>query len=235
MREREWILGIETSGAAGSIALGRKDGAVFPRLLPAGGRRHAQSLVSEVMSLLASERLTPSEIQTLGVSVGPGSFTGLRVGVVFAKTWAYATGCRLVAVDTHLAIARRTPADLAAVWVLSDAQRGDVYASRYVRSATAAPFLCDTPIAVHSAAVWLSQRLPGEALTGPGAAKLDAEAVREKGLTLLPESDRLPTASGIVELARLQSAADEFADLWTLEPFYCRKSAAEETWDALGR
>ncbi len=69
----------------------------------------------------------------MAVSVGPGSFTGLRVGVVCAKTLAYANGCQLAAVDTLEAIAANSPADVVSVHVIADAQRGDLFVADYCR------------------------------------------------------------------------------------------------------
>ena len=69
------------------------------------------------------------------MSVGPGSFTGLRVGVVCAKTLAYATGARLAAVDTLEAIAANSPPDVETVHVITDAQRGDLFVGTYRRTA----------------------------------------------------------------------------------------------------
>ena len=83
------ILAIETSGFEGSIALSENSDVLAQRELARAGRRHAQTLVLEVAELLESHSLQPDQIDVVAVSHGPGSFTGLRVGVVFAKTFAW--------------------------------------------------------------------------------------------------------------------------------------------------
>lgn len=98
-------LGIDTSGLGGSIAIARDGNCLAERALSRTGRRHARTLVAELKALFDDTRLRPHDCNTVAVSIGPGSFTGLRVGVVCAKTFAYATRCTLVAVDTHLAVA----------------------------------------------------------------------------------------------------------------------------------
>ncbi len=82
------LLALETSGKAGSVALARADGTVVNRETdPAFGS--ARTLASTIRSLLESESVRPNELEAIAVTVGPGSFTGLRVGVAIAKTMAY--------------------------------------------------------------------------------------------------------------------------------------------------
>src|SRR5207302_9751075 len=83
--------------------------------------------------VLADSGKKPRDCQLVAVSVGPGSYTGLRVGVVCAKTLAYVVNCRLAAVDTLQSIACNSPVDVAVVEVICDAQRGDLFAGTYAR------------------------------------------------------------------------------------------------------
>ncbi len=127
------VLGIETSGLAGGIALFRGDHCLGDVQLEEAPRRHAQTLVAQIGTLVGGAGCRVRDLSAVAVSIGPGSFTGLRVGVVCAKTLAYATGCRLAAVDTLRAIAANSPADVARVHVLADALRGDAYVASYQR------------------------------------------------------------------------------------------------------
>src|SRR5687768_2419931 len=103
------VLSIETSGTGGSIALVDDRACLAERSLSQAGRRHARTLVFELKQLLAEREVAPGDLGAVAVSIGPGSFTGLRVGVVCAKTLAYAVSTKLVAVDTFLAIAAQSP------------------------------------------------------------------------------------------------------------------------------
>src|SRR5690606_11422639 len=105
------------------------------RDLSRAGQRHARTLVPELRDLLAGHSLAAHDVQTVAVSIGPGSFTGLRVGVVCAKTWAYATGARLVAVDTLLAVAQQAGDAVQRLQVVSDAQRNELFVGRFERTA----------------------------------------------------------------------------------------------------
>ncbi|WP_145369450.1 tRNA (adenosine(37)-N6)-threonylcarbamoyltransferase complex dimerization subunit type 1 TsaB [Maioricimonas rarisocia] len=220
-------LGIDTSGLGGSIAVTRDGNCLAERALSRSGRRHARTLVAELKSLFDDVNLPPHTCETVAVSIGPGSFTGLRVGVVCAKTFAYATGCTLVAVDTHLAIAAASPDDVGQVAVITDALRGEVYAGLYERNADGS---------------WSTlrqvERLPFDAwiegvpetatISGPG---LTAYAEDLAGRTLLPQDHWNPQARWIALLGEQLAREGRSDDLVQMVPKYLRKSAAEEKAD----
>lgn len=230
-------LGIETSGFTGAIAL-RRNGVLLEAVsIEQVGRRHAQTLVSEVDILLRRHALTAKQLEAVAVSIGPGSFTGLRVGVVFAKTLAYATNCRLVAVDTFRAIALASPDDATEVFVVSDAQRGDLFVGHYVREATESDnkigrWTRSAEISIEPQEDWcarfskLAESQPQIALSGIAAESL--RTVFPSNVRILASEFCAPQASHITHLGEYQAEAGDLADYWTLEPFYLRRSAAEE-------
>jgi tRNA threonylcarbamoyladenosine biosynthesis protein TsaB len=218
------ILGIETSGLAGSIALCRGVECLAESRLEEAPRRHAQTLVSQIGQLMVQSGHSVRDLDSVAVSIGPGSFTGLRVGVVCAKTLAYATGCRLAAVDTLRAIAANSGSDVDDVSVMADALRGDIYAATYRRSDGV--WATERPPEIVAALPWLVQRAPDEVISGPGLS-VYASAV-PAGCVQLPPAAWTPHARVIALLAVEQLARDETADCATLVPFYLRRSAAEE-------
>lgn len=222
-------LGIETSGRAGSIALWRDELCLEERPLEDAGRRHAQTLVSGIDRLLRDYALRPHDCSGVAVSIGPGSFTGLRVGVVCAKTFAYAVGCPLSAVDTLLCIAENSPEDVEDVSVIADAQRGELYVGRYRRRAGGA-FERLQEIAIVSGESWCRNRSQGDVVTGPAVEKYEPHLAGRA--RLLPPEARLPRAAVVARLGARRISEGKAADLWTLEPVYIRRSAAEEKWDA---
>ncbi len=98
-----WVLGIETAGDRGSVALWHESGEVYEFSFPAR-RRHAERLAPAVQGLLAQSGVTGSELGLIAVDVGPGSFTGVRIGVAFAKAMAQALGLPLVGVRQSEAV-----------------------------------------------------------------------------------------------------------------------------------
>lgn len=232
-------LGIETSGRSGRIAL-RIDGLdLAERELSQAGRRHAQTLVLEIRDLLTNHSVVPADIDLVAVSEGPGSFTGLRVGVVCAKILAWANGTDLVMVDTLRAIAAESPKEVSRVDIVSDAQRDDLFLGRYevldaVNSEECRLWRRSGSIKIVNVESWaqsLTDRISdGFAIAGPAvtkAAEFLPESVRQ-----LERPNSEPAASTIARLGEQLQQAGHLADPMTVEPFYLRKSAAEEKRDA---
>lgn len=225
-------LGVETSGMTGAVALRRASQTVESVSLQQAGRRHTQTLVAEVDAMLRRSGLSSQQLDVVAVSIGPGSFTGLRVGVVFAKTLAYAIGCRLAAVDTFRAIAASSPPDVTEVFVVSDAQRGDLFVGRYVVGDFASGPIPQGEIIIESAnsfgqgvqSLLTSRR--EITITGPAATAL--RSVLPPTVRVLAPEFQHPRAEFIAELGERQALAGELSDPWQLEPFYLRRSAAEE-------
>jgi tRNA threonylcarbamoyladenosine biosynthesis protein TsaB len=219
------ILGIETSGLAGSVALSRGDVVLGQRSLEQAGRRHAQTLVAEIAALLASHKLSPTNLSAIGVTRGPGSFTGLRVGIVCAKTLSYALRLQLVLIDTFDIIAAQCPAELSDVWIVDDAQRQELYVGRYLRSdagrwqLTGERFI--TPMRD-----WLARLPETDVVVGPGTPRIPSDMVSPR--ILREPAVTVPRAETICRLAAGKLAAGQIDDGWTAAPFYIRVSGAEE-------
>ncbi len=225
------ILGIETSGLEGSVALRSNGACLGERQLNRVGRRHAQSLVLEINELLNAHSFSPQDVHIVAVSRGPGSFTGLRVGMTCAKTFAYATRCRYLAVDTFLAVANNAPDSVDRLFVIEDAQRDELFAGEYVRDGSR-HWKQASPIRIISVDEFCRMRTDCDVVTGPGVLKIDAGIHRSSWL--IDESFRLARASVIAQIASIQMISDSSGidsadeDFWRSSPFYLRLSAAEE-------
>lgn len=235
--EQMLALGIETSGMEGSVALVQGTTILEERQLNQVGRRHAQSLVLEIGEILRGHAFSPSDVNLIAVSRGPGSFTGLRVGMVCAKTFSYATRCRFISVDTFAAIAQNAPADASRVFVIEDAQRDDLFAGEYVREdrpvgSSLAIWRQKTPIEIVGAAEFSRSRTKDDIVMGPGVYKRDLEI--GAGNWLKDNLSCRPRASviaclGLQDFPQGEEAVTSVeADFWRASPFYLRMSAAEE-------
>jgi tRNA threonylcarbamoyladenosine biosynthesis protein TsaB len=221
------LLILETSGRTGQVALARGDELRGVRLLDEA-RRHARDLAPAVAALLAEQGWKPRDVQAVLVSRGPGSYTGLRVGIMSAKTFAYTTGCALLAVDTFAAIALQTPEPATHVDVLADAQQDKVYVQSFARDAKG--WRPRTPLAIRPFADWLASREASASVTGPGLRKW-AERL-PSGVPMVDASLWEPQPMNLLRLGLARYTAGERDDPWTLEPLYLRPSSAEEQWRA---
>ncbi|MFH1300135.1 MAG: tRNA (adenosine(37)-N6)-threonylcarbamoyltransferase complex dimerization subunit type 1 TsaB [Planctomycetota bacterium] len=235
MENSQFYLGVETSGRCGSIAISDTQQQMVQIDLQQQGRKHAQTLVSEVKNLLNQLKLAPNQITGIGVSRGPGSFTGLRIGTAFAKTFGYVTGCPVLGVDTFEAIALNCPPEISETYVISNAQRGDLFVGKYLKISDN-QWERTSEICLWEITDFCHSLKPGDTINGPGIELLDTPSLFD--YRLLEPEFRNPVAAKIsVITARIlqnSPSADHAAlsEVWDLTPFYLRKSAAEEKWDA---
>jgi tRNA threonylcarbamoyladenosine biosynthesis protein TsaB len=129
------LLGFETATAGGAVALGI-DGAI-EEAVATTERRHAETILPTAIELMERRGMDPHELDGIVIDVGPGLFTGLRVGIATARSLAYAAGLPLYCVTSlellaHDASLEGAPELLAAV----DARRGELFVQRFERSST---------------------------------------------------------------------------------------------------
>jgi tRNA threonylcarbamoyladenosine biosynthesis protein TsaB len=214
-----WLV-IETSSRVGQLGLARNHIVMRSELLEES-RRHARDLAAKTAAMLLAEGLKPRDIFGVMVSIGPGSYTGLRVGIASAKAFAYATGCKLVAVPTFTAIALQAPPQAKHAWVIADALQGLIYRQAF----EFAPSAETGELRIDRAAEVLPLAPVGVWLTGPGV-KSYADLLPPHA-SLVPEADREPRLGSVYEAGRCIAPATRH-ELFALEPLYLRGSSAEE-------
>lgn len=224
-------LAIETSGNRGSLALSR-EGVLLEERALTEEKRHARTLVADIRALLATFGLGPRDVELVAVSVGPGSFTGLRVGIVCAKAFTYAAGCQIAGVETLWAIAENAPPDVSRVETVIDAQRQELFVGSFARNSSG-DWFAERPVRIVGIKDWWDSLDSAVAVTGSGLERIvDVESVATRaGSRILDRSLWQPRAATVARLANRLAADGLLADCWSLEPAYLRKSAAEEKWD----
>jgi tRNA threonylcarbamoyladenosine biosynthesis protein TsaB len=216
-----WLI-LETSGRGAKIGLAR-NGAVVQSVSLDDTRRHARDLAATVDRFLKAESLVPRDLTGVMVGRGPGSYTGLRVGVISAKALTFAIGCKLIAVDTFAAIAEQAPAQANSLWVMGDALQGHIYLQRFTRGESG--WSAADELRIERAEDWLNGATAGTWMTGPGL-KAHANRIPQTYL-LVPEADRDPRIEILFEVgAKLTPLTRE--EMFALEPLYLRGSSAEE-------
>jgi tRNA threonylcarbamoyladenosine biosynthesis protein TsaB len=221
------ILGLETSTNSATIALLVGARPIGQQTLDAR-QRSAQTLAPAIVSLLEETSWKPRDIGLIAVNLGPGSFTGLRVGVTTAKTLAYAIGADVIGVGALEVIATQATGDHATLDVVVDAQRQQVYAGRF-RKKTGEPLRTLGEPHVVDASAWISTLTNSVAVTGPGLTKLQQRL--PAGVSVIDPSEWTPRAVTVGQVGFRAYQSGRRDDLWKLTPQYYRKCAAEEKWD----
>ncbi len=215
------ILALDTATDKGSLALMADEELLAESSLESAGT-YLQRLLPGVEALLQAARRRLAEVEAIAVSIGPGNFTGLRIGLATAKGLAYALGCPLIPVSTLEALAAQFPYHPAPIGVIMDAKRGEVFFARF-RCLEAQPQTIEGPVRL-AVNLLPSQVAPPLLLTGPG---LNAHEDFLKNslppeIQWAPLESRHPRAAAVARLGRLRLAAGLTAAPARLTPTYLR-------------
>ncbi len=214
------ILAIETTERQGSIALWESGTLQYYHLLPAEDRS-AATLAPEIKSVCAKQGWALGDIDRFAVTTGPGSFTGLRVGIVTTKTLGYALSKEVVGINTLDAIAIQS-SHTGELDVVMDAQRNEVFSRRYLLKNGKLPKALNE-VCIIDDQQWAEQLPRGIKVTGPVLKKL--KNTLPAHVQIEAEVNWAPRAESVAHLAATASPIDSPLKLM---PEYFRKSAAEE-------
>ncbi len=220
------ILGIDTATRRASVGL-LVDGEVAAEQSEMANGSHAVSLLPLIDAVLRDGGCSADQLDAVAISNGPGSFTGLRIGLSVAKGLAYATALRLVAVPTLEALARTVADHRGVICALLDARKGELYAACFESHAGGWRRLTPDQLVTPDA---LSRILPTPCLVLGDAVARYVDVLRERlgpRATLLPFETYGPRGGMIARMGweRLQAGAVD--ELRGIEPFYVRPSDAE--------
>lgn len=212
------ILALDVSGPGGGAAL-LLPGDCRTAPIPAGEAR-ARSLAALLRSLLVEAGLAPRDLDAVACGVGPGSFTGIRIGVATAGAFAYAAGLPAIPVCSFDGMAENAPEDAFEVLVAVDARRGRVFARPYRgeggRRVGAGP-------CVHAPPPQVASGLGPEAFVLGDAFSRYADAFR----AFRGSADAPPRPDVVARIAAERFARGERPDPLALRPLYLRPSEPE--------
>jgi tRNA threonylcarbamoyl adenosine modification protein YeaZ len=222
-------LALETSADRASVAVGAP-GRIMAEEGLEGARRHAGALPGLVERVLADAGVPLASIETVVLSDGPGSFTGLRVGAAVAKAIVRARGAALHTVPALMAVAwAARPAPRERVLAVLNALRGEVYAAEY-RFGPGVVEVLQTPT------VWLPERLLSgcpvpDAVAGMLPEPLAARLAEWQGGHRPRHLAGAASAGALLELAGLAGATTVIVDVPAWEPVYGRPAEAQAKWE----
>jgi tRNA threonylcarbamoyladenosine biosynthesis protein TsaB len=222
----ELILTLDTSTPAGSVALNRGETLLGEVLLHLKGT-HTDHLLGSVQWLLAEAGLTVDQLDAFGAVIGPGSFTGLRVGVATVKGLAYAAGKPVVAVSSLATLAVQVPGARCPVCALIDARKKEVYAGLFACREVGPELLSRERVLSPEK---LLTGLSGEVLFVGSGAVLYQSLIRHRlgnQALFAPWPLHVPRASSAAMLALAGLRAGRGVSPQELMPCYIRPSEAE--------
>ncbi len=224
------ILGISTSTQQVGCAIGGHEG-VLASAHSARGKRHAENLAPAIDFARRQARIELSEISVVAVDLGPGLYTGLRVGIAAAKAAAHALRVPMIGISSLDLLAwplRHTDRELVAV---IDARRGEVFHARYRPTPGGLQRLTEPEVTEPDDLRADLEAVDGDyLLVGDGALRYAEDFEDLIGAETAEQYLAYPSAASLVQLAHARAIREEFVQPWELEPLYLRPPDAEINW-----
>ncbi|MDO8836681.1 MAG: tRNA (adenosine(37)-N6)-threonylcarbamoyltransferase complex dimerization subunit type 1 TsaB [Vicinamibacterales bacterium] len=231
------VLALDTTTRSGSHALVR-DGAAIAQGVGDVNRTHAERLPGDVLGLLAGQGLGLGDVDLFAVATGPGSFTGLRIGIAAMQGLAFAAGRPIIGVSALHALARSAlphlPVAAGHVGVWMDGQRGEIFAALFVARRTG-----DGPVTLEPdgeavvglpgdlASRWVERGVGGAVFTGDGALRYRDAVEGLAGLAALVVDPVPPIAGDVAWLATQRFQGGGTFHPHAIVPVYVRRPDVE--------
>ena len=217
------ILGIEAATRVASAAV-VSDEKILAEISQEARLTHSETLlpqIEQVLKIAGAEK-----VDAVAVSLGPGSFTGLRIGLATAKALAYAWQIKILGVPTLQAIAYHFPASSATVLPMLDAQKNRAYVQAFRAGAPVSKLEVKSIDEIVTSA----GKIDGEVfLCGDVLGKI--KAALPPNVKIAPINLRMPRAVNVALCGKALLDAGEISNVMNLEPLYVRRSEAEELWE----
>lgn len=223
------VLALDTSTKSQVLALLDGDDVVARRMSRVR-TNHSETLLRNIDDMMTQARWKSTDLDLCAVGLGPGTFTGLRVGLATAKALAVGSNADLVGVSSLAATARPVSALFeGAVFALCDARRGEVYCARYDVGPGRFECTFEARALAADAVIELVEAVDGPAvMVGNGTRAFDDLAVYDAPhVTRLGQPWDGPSSVSVGLLGRAEVAAHGCANIESLEPNYVRPSDAE--------
>ncbi|MFH1624291.1 MAG: tRNA (adenosine(37)-N6)-threonylcarbamoyltransferase complex dimerization subunit type 1 TsaB [Pseudomonadota bacterium] len=222
------VLAIETATMAGSVALVDGEELVSEYLLNIEAT-HSERLLLAIDCVTRDSKIPIGEVDGFAISLGPGSFTGLRIGTTTIKGLAFATNKPVVGIPTLDALAENLPFTDYLVCPLLDARKKEVYTALYKRDAENKLRKLTSDLALSP--VDLLKRIREKVVFLGDGVKVYHKLIKEElgDLALFsPLNLMVPRAANVARLSLEKFKKNSTLDLRTFTPYYVRRSEAEE-------
>ena len=224
------ILGIESAGAQVGCAVGGHEG-VLASAHAGRGRRHAEALAPQIDFVRRQAGIRLSEIGAVAVDIGPGLFTGLRVGIATAVAMAQGLGVPMIPVPSLDLMAFPARWANRLIVVALDARRGELFTALFRKVPGGVQRVRVADVCSPQDRSAESDALDEPALFLGDCALRHADAFAGlKGVEMAEQGLAYPSARYMVQLAHARAMREEFVQPWELEPVYLRQPDAEINW-----
>lgn len=226
------ILAIETATLVSSVALATED-KLLAEITLQTKKTHSELLMPHIAKILAMAGAKKADLKAIAVSIGPGSFTGLRIGLATAKALAYALKIPIVGVPTMEALAYGSLVPGSILAPMLDAQKGNVYQAAFQwQDGKLKEVMPVAVMDIHEALQKLAE-YQAPVLTMGEAAVLHQEKIRAVGKNLHIAAPHviIQRAASVAGLGHILLKEGATQDLMALEPVYIRRSEAEVLWE----
>lgn len=232
-----YVLAVDTSSIVATVAVINEKRLVCEHILN-HKKTHSEKLMPMIEEILTSSEIEINDIDIFAAATGPGSFTGLRIGVAAIKGFAHATNKPVVGVTTLEGLAYNTGVNPYLISPIMDARRNQVYNAIYLWE-NKELIVGQKPRAL-SIEELIKETIKNNRqviFTGDGVEVYKEILETELGdLCIFPPfNQRINRASSIAEIALKKANKGETEDYSTLVPFYLRKSQAEQEYEKVGK
>lgn len=224
------ILALDTSSDGMSVALTDDDNLLGEYFINGGKKSHSQKLMPMVEELLDDLDVSVEDIDYYAVSSGPGSFTGLRIGITTVKGMAFSNNKKIVEVNTLDALASNVNYSEEIICSLIDAKNNQVYTAIYDKGSK---IVNDNVILINELADKLKFLNSRIIFVGDGAICHKDYLIGElkENCVIANQSNILSIAASVAQVAKVKINNGEFLDPESISPNYLRKSQAEREYD----
>jgi tRNA threonylcarbamoyladenosine biosynthesis protein TsaB len=226
------VLGIETSTPQTTVALGSEQGIVAATLL-SGGKANHETVMPNLRHLLRWSRTSVGSLAGIAVGLGPGQFTGMRVGIATAKTLAQVLGIPIAGLASLDVVAFSVRYCRRLICAVVDAKRGEVFYAFYRPVPGGVTRETDFMVAAPDRLTAELEARGEDILLVGGGALVYRRTLEEAGnhVEFASSAYAFPAATALVELAIPRFQREDFDRVFELTPYYVRKSDAEIAWD----
>lgn len=227
------VLAVDTSASVAAVAV-MEDSRLLGEYIVNHKRTHSQKLMPMIDEIMNSLELKPGDIDIYAASVGPGSFTGLRIGVTTVKAMAYAAGKPVVSVPTLDALAYNIPVSDFLICPMMDARNRQVYTALYAWEKGRLKRLTEYMGVPVEELLGIIKQRDGKIMFNGDAAPLYSSFFKNElgdRCRLAPAGHIFQRASSVAHAAIINASDGLTESCFEMIPFYLRKSQAEREYE----